>query len=412
MEDKKAFSSIAKPQQKTIRAILQLLENPQNSLKVIHVAGTNGKGSVCTYLRSILTNAGYKTGLFTSPHMLNECERISVDGVPISKKAFSVVTEKILSAVDCLFNNDEDKPTQFELWTVAAFCYFNDCKCDYIILETGLGGTRDATNVITNPIMTVITRIALDHTEFLGNTLPEIAKEKAGIIKKSKYGGCTITISQSDEILNVIHDAAQKNDNEFITVIPPENSVFAENCEIFNYKNIKNIKSSMIGIYQKENAALAVECALKLNIKKEHILKGIYEAKNIGRFEILNKYPTIIFDGAHNADGMKALSMSLKRYFPNKNINFIIGFMRSKDISSAIRFLKDFDSVFYTVEVQNNPRAKKSSDLCKLFKSENLDCIDAKCMKKALSLALNKQSVTIICGSLYLYHDYFDAIIK
>ena len=409
MKKNNSFSAIAKPNHQTIKKLMDMLGNPQDDLKIIHVAGTNGKGSVCSYLQSILTSAGHKTGKFTSPHMLFEYERISIDGINISKEDFDIHMHKAIECARSIAENEDDFPTQFELWTCVAFSYFKKQQCDYVVLETGLGGKKDATNIIKNPIMTVITQIAADHTKLLGDSLEDIAKEKAGIIKQSFYGGKTVTTIKNEAVLSVIKDAAKNAKNELFIADIPKKSEYIDKCEVFDYKNIKGIKSRMLGTFQVENAAIAIECAINLKISDTAILDGIYNAKNIGRFEILSHIPTVIFDGAHNSNGMSALCHSLNKYFIDSKFNFIIAFMSDKDIDESLNQLKSNgfleNSVFYTVGVKNNKRAKNSEELYNLVKNKGFRAVDAKTIENALSLTLSDSFVTVICGSLYLYSD-------
>lgn len=407
----KSFSAIAAPQHKAIKALLSILNNPQDTMRYIHVAGTNGKGSVCVYLQSILSCAGYKTGKFTSPHMLCERERITINENPIPENEFSRIMKNVKSAAKKIEMSYVFTITQFELWCACAFCYFHEQNCDYVVLETGLGGNKDATNIIKAPVLSVITRIALDHTELLGTTLVDIAMEKAGIIKNNSNGH-TVVLMQDENVIDVISKVAKENKNTFDVVIPPHQSEFKDGCEIFSYKGISNIKSKMLGIYQIENACCAIECALLLGIDNKDILKGIYTAKNPGRFEILSKKPPIIFDGGHNQNGINALADSLNRYFPGESLNIIISFMHGKNIEESIDTLKQKlggrDIRFYVVEVGNNPRAEKSNIITDILKEKGLIVENSKTLLNALKAVKSSNNLTVICGSLYLYSEFFE----
>lgn len=404
-----SFNSIAKPQLETIKALMKDLKNPHKGLKCIHIAGTNGKGSVCAYLQCILTAAGYKVGKYTSPHMLNECERISIDGKNIQKSDLDPIKARVLSSAKKIFS-PEDMPTQFEIWTACAFLYFKENNCDFAIIETGLGGTRDATNIIENPVMSVITHIALDHTTLLGDTIEKIATEKAGIIKQSDFDAFTVTTDQNDiAALKILQDKAKEKNNKFITATLPSEVEVLEDFEVFNYKDIQGIKNNMKGSYQKENAAIAIECARLLKISNTFIKTGISNAKNPGRFEIINKSPLIVFDGAHNKNGMDGLKKSLTDYFGASGFNFIVAFMSDKDIDGIIAEFKSFkaNSSFYTVGIKDNPRCEKSAVLCEKLKSSGYISHDAQGLENALNLCLSNNKITVICGSLYLYCEYF-----
>lgn len=412
MKNNNSFTAIARPDHEAIRKLLSLLGNPQNGMKFIHIAGTNGKGSVCAYIQSILTDAGFVTGKFISPHMLDERERISIDGKLISPDDFDSLMEKVQAVANHIETDSGLTATQFELWCACAFCYFKENRCDFVVLETGLGGRQDATNIIEEPVITVITRIALDHTELLGSTLSEIAKEKSGIIKRCKAQGHTITVEQDKSVLDVIAAAAKEKDNKFTVVTPPSCSEFSNGCEIFSYNGISDIKSRMLGEYQRENAACAVECALALGIDIKHILNGIYNASNPGRFEILSKSPVIVFDGAHNQNGIKSMAESLNKYFPGNKFNFIIAFMHGKNIKASVDTVKsvlgDVNMRFYAVKVTNSPRAEKSSVIYEILKNNGLEAYDSKTLKAALNAAVFDDRITVICGSLYLYNDFFE----
>ena len=404
-----SFQAVAKLRLKGIERLLYHLDNPQEKLKFIHIAGTNGKGSVAAYLQCILTDAGYKTGKYISPNMISVCERVSVDGENIDEKELEKLLEKVRKAAILSEKELLEYPTQFEIWTAAAFLYFLDKKCDIVVLETGLGGTRDATNIIPPPLASVITHIALDHTQYLGNTLAEIAGEKAGIIKRPETGrGLTITSLQDAEALKVLEKNAKDKNNDFIVAKKATPVSHDENGECFNYKHIENISSSMLGLHQLDNAALAIETVLRLNIPVEFIKSGIKKAKNIGRFEIISKNPLIVFDGAHNPDGMRALSDSLNRYFPEKSKDFLLASMEDKDIKHALCELYSVHNKkdFYTVSVKDNPRSMSSEALCELVKNIGFNAYSSNGIGDALKKST--ADMLVICGSLYLYKDFYE----
>lgn len=407
-----SFQAVAKLRLESITLLMEYLGNPQDKLKFIHVAGTNGKGSVCCFLQNILTNSGYKTGKYTSPNMLRVNERISIDGNDISDVDLDELLKKVHEKANLVKEKLGDLPTQFEIWTAAAFCWFYQNNCDYVVLETGLGGRKDATNVIKNPVISVITRIAKDHTEFLGETLSEIAAEKAGIIKETENGGVTVTLSQEQSALEVISSVAKLNNNKLIITKIPLVHDFSGEFEVFDYDEIKEIKTKMLGLHQAENASLAIECAKALNIPEKYILSGILKAKNPGRMEIISDNPLILFDGAHNKNGMTSLVNALDRYFSDYKKSFVIGFMKDKDIKSAVNVLKengyDKDTTFYTVMVKDNPRADSAENLAKRLSEHNLNAIPALSITDAIKKASQNNTMIVICGSLYLYKDFFD----
>lgn len=402
-----SFQAVAKLRLESINKLTALLGNPQDSLKFIHVAGTNGKGSVCSFIQNILTDAGYVTGKYTSPNMLRVNERIVIDKSEISDTDLERILETVHQMAELVKEETGELPTQFEIWTAAAFCYFKEKKCDYVILETGLGGTRDATNIIKNPVITVITKIAKDHTEYLGETLREIAGEKAGIIKEN---GITITIPQDEEVIDVLKNTAIKNNNNFIIAEDVIVHEFKNYCEEFDYKNLKNLKLSLLGVHQAQNATLAIECSKILGIDEEYIRSGLLKAKNVGRLDIINKNPLTLFDGAHNKNGMNALSNSLKRCFSDKEICFIMGFMRDKDIDGAIEELTKngfgINNEVFTVSVKDNPRSATAEGLSDIISKYGFICAPCENIKIAYEKATKLNKMIVICGSLYLYKDF------
>ncbi len=396
-----SFQAVAKLRLESITALLEILGNPQNKLKFIHIAGTNGKGSVCAFLQNILTLSGLKTGKYTSPNMISVCERISIDGQDISEKAMEELMEKVRLGAELVENKLGEMPTPFEIWTAAAFCYFYEQKCDIVVLETGLGGEMDATNVIPSPIIAVITRIALDHTEYLGNTLKEIASAKAGIIKK---GSKVVTLSQPDEAMQIISQACKNNNCPLIITASATSLGFERIYENFSYKNIENISSGLGGFAQIENASLAIEAALNLGISPNIIKQGIKKATHIGRLEIVRKNPLMIFDGAHNVNGMNALMTSLKRYFNGKSITFVMASMADKNYKEMFDIIKENGySKVRTVSVLDNPRAETAQNLAA---SANACGLFARAYKNISDALDNPDEITVICGSLYLYKDY------
>ncbi len=408
-----SFQAIAKLRLESIRQLLHHLGNPQNDLKFIHVAGTNGKGSVCSFLQCIFSDAGFKTGKYTSPNLIKVSERISIDGKLISDEELDALLASVQKSAESVRAEQGELPTQFEIWTAAAFCYFKQKKCDIVILETGLGGTRDATNIIPPPLASVITRLDLDHTEYLGSTLTEIATEKAGIIKaplSDTDTGLTITAPQSDAALSVLESACHKRRNKLIVADTPHITDQRGFHEIFSYKELSNLECGITGFYQPENAALAVETALSLEIDKKHIVSGLKKATNPARFEIIQTDPIVIYDGAHNKNGIDALIRSLTRYFPDWNgATFITAFMGDKDIEGSLRELKNSglleNSHLFAVKVKNNPRAAETEKICSIAGHLGISATPFTSLKDAYLAALEKIRPIILCGSLYLYKD-------
>lgn len=409
-----SFQAIARLRLESIKCLLNHLGNPQNDLKYIHVAGTNGKGSVCSFLQCIFTDAGFKTGKYTSPNLISVCERISVDGTQIAAKELDEILSQVEEGAEKVQKELGEMPTQFEIWTAAAFCYFKKKKCDIVILETGMGGARDATNVILAPLASVITKIDLDHTEYLGNTLAEIAGEKAGIIK-AVQGGLTISAPQCPEAAEVFEAVCRERGNTLVFAQAPEIIGTKDYHEVFSYKGIEDILCGITGFYQPENAAIAIETALKLGVCEEHIKSGISKAKNPARFEIISKEPLVIYDGAHNRNGMQALCRCLKRYFKDwQGATFITAFMGDKDIEGAFGEIQSNGlgekSKVFAVKVKNNPRAAEPSEICGIAKKCGLEAQGFSSLDEAYARALCENKPTIICGSLYLYKDFSEML--
>ena len=345
---------------------LEIMGNPQNCLKYIHVAGTNGKGSVCAMLESVLRAAGYKTGLYTSPHIWEYTERIKVNGIEIPKEKFAQYVEKI--------NNTGISLTEFEILTVMAFMYFAEEEVDIAVLETGLGGRLDATNVIKENLCSVITHIDLDHTDRLGDTKEKIAYEKAGIIKRN----CPVITSMGYE---AIKDRADKLNSMMIFVSP-----FVQG------KYIKAL--SLRGEQQIENLALVlavIEYIFK-DIPEEVILRGLSNVKHPCRFEYI-KDKNLIIDASHNPNGIEALRRNLDLYYPNQNRRFIFGCLKTKDYEKMMKILfRDGDEIY--LNEFNYPSACKYEELA-------LKC-PHRTQRYTDRVKLTPDKLNIICGSFYM----------
>lgn len=398
----------------SIGALCLKCGNPQKMLKYIHVAGTNGKGSVCAFLQCILSASGLKTGKFISPNMIDVCERISIDGKNISEEEMDALLSQVEEAAKEVEREKGSMPTQFEIWTAAAFIYFAKKNCDIVVLETGLGGRLDATNIIDAPVLSIITKIDIDHIEYLGGTIEKIAAEKAGIIKK---GSTVITTSnQSEEVIAVLKEKAEREGAEFILAKNAENHRHEGMSEIFDIQQLKTLKINLAGIHQTENAALAVEAAQLFGINEEYIRIGLEAARNIGRFEKLSDFPLVIFDGAHNVSGTEALVSAVNRYLPDEKISVIYASMADKDIDASLCLFKENGfserTKIFTVPVKDNPRAQTPEKLCKQFESFGFQAFACSDIAEAYEMAVKEQNIIIICGSLYLYKDFTEYIKK
>ena len=394
----------------SIGALCEKCGNPQNNLKFIHVAGTNGKGSTCAFLQCILSESGLKTGKFISPNMIDVCERISIDGKNISSEEMDALLTQVEYYAREVESEKGAMPTQFEIWTAAAFIYFAKEKCDIVVLETGLGGRLDATNIISAPILSIITKIDIDHIEYLGGTIEKIAAEKAGIIKE----GTTVitTPNQPREALAVLEKAAGEKDADFILAYECSNHSHNGMSEVFDLEEFKNLKINLAGIHQTENASLAVTAAVFLKIEEKHIRTGLDKARNIGRFEKLSDSPCVIFDGAHNLNGTQALVNAVNRYFPEEKLSIIYAAMADKDIDASLKHMKENGfcekTKVFAVTVRDNPRAQTPQKLAQQFISFGFDAEPFDTVADAYEKAIKENPVTLICGSLYLYKDLME----
>ncbi|MBQ9868580.1 MAG: bifunctional folylpolyglutamate synthase/dihydrofolate synthase [Ruminococcus sp.] len=405
MEFINAFTHSGKPVKdlSRIKRLLAVLGDPQNSLRFVHIAGTNGKGSTAEMFSRIFIDAGLKTGCFTSPFIIRYNDRIRVGGKDIPSSDLSRIAEKVRTAVDTL--PDSADLSQFEITQAIAFLYFVQQKCDIVVLETGLGGLLDCTNVITTPLLTVITTIDLDHTAILGDTIAQIAAQKAGIIKPDVP--CVLSANNPRDAVNIVTKAAEKNHSALL--IPDIESVLVKRLDCFgadfDYKG-KSYTLSMGGAHQITNALSVIEgCELlkkTLALTDESITRGIAQAVLPARVEILCTSPLTILDGAHNPDGLSALAKVLdgcgKRCFA------LIGMCRDKNIDSAVQKLIPYVDTFYTVDGFSE-RALDRTDLAQKIISlggKAQPCglpidVQIKALQKA-----HPNDITLICGSLYL----------
>lgn len=399
--------TFCKPGLERIEKLCASLGNPEKKLKFVHVAGTNGKGSFCSMLDSVLRSAGYKVGLYTSPYIKLFNERMRVNGENISNETLARITERVRPVADSM----EDKPTEFELITAIAFLYFAEENCDVVVLEAGMGGRLDSTNVIDTSILSVITGISLDHTAFLGDTVEKIAAEKAGIIKN----GIPVLFGGLDEsAASVIFEKAKEKGSDFYR--PDYSKIEMLSSTLrgtrFEYKG-REVKLNLLGLYQPRNASLVLEAVelLKkggMDISDSAISEGLEEAKWSARFEIINHLPLIIFDGAHNPEGIASAVESIKHYFGSEKVIVVSGVLKDKDYNYIAKRLSEIASAAYTI-TPNNPRALLGEDFASLLSSLGVDATAngsiGEALKKAVERA-DKNGESIVClGSLYTYVD-------
>lgn len=400
----------SRPGLETISKLLKLMGNPQDKLKYVHIAGTNGKGSVSNMTASVLTKAGYKTGLFTSPHITGFGERMQINNKRISEQAVVNEVERFFPLVEQMRENG-DIITEFEFVTAIAFHWFCEQKCDVVVLETGLGGRCDSTNVIKTPLCSVITSISLDHTGVLGDTLEKIADEKCGIIKK---GGSTVFAFQEDEVNNKVVSVAAERDNILYNPINLPVVSSDINGSVVDYGGL-TIKLPLIGEHQISNLALVlctVEALRKrgMSIPDTAVTDGIASVRMPARFELISQKPLFILDGAHNPGGLKALSNAIDKYLDGKKIICIMGMLRDKDCEHSLEFLKGKLFKLITTTVPDSPRRQSALEL-KQTAGRFFEDISAfedpfRAVDTALELAKNTEnSAVLVCGSLYLAAD-------
>lgn len=393
--------------------LLEKINNPQNELKFIHVAGTNGKGSFCSMLSSVLCHEGYKVGLYTSPYVERFNERMRVQSEDISDNELAQIAEYIKPYAESM----TDLPTEFELITVIAFEYFKRHECDYVVLECGMGGRLDSTNVINTSVLSVITGISLDHTAFLGDTVEKIAYEKAGIIKH----GVPCLYCGSDKAAQlVINERANTVSSEFFTtygLVPKIKRMDFEGTT-FDIDGYNDVKISLLGEYQTQNAVNVIKSVeilnnIGINISRDSLYKGLYYTRWKARFEIINKSPIVISDGGHNPEGIDSAVNSVKKYFGKSKVNIVTGVLADKDYRyMAMRMADVAERVFCLTP--NNPRALDSGEYAEVFRGLGIEAYSyesiSETVKSAMKDAQENNRAVICLGSLYIYADVKSAV--
>ena len=387
-----------------IRELMRHLGNPQNELRFVHIAGTNGKGSTSAMLASILSAAGYTTGLFTSPHLQRYNERIQVNGAEISDGDLLALLREIGSAAARM----SERPSEFEALTALALLYFQRRHCRIVVLEVGLGGRLDPTNVIAPPEAAVITNIGLEHTEYLGDTLEKIAAEKAGIIKP---GSDVVLYGQSPEVENVVRAKCagcggklQATDISNLEVL---------SCDLsgqrLRYRERRELRLGLLGLYQSRNAAVALDTVDALlrrgwSIPEDAVVRGLACARWPGRFEVLRREPLVIVDGAHNPNGVEALAACLEQYLPDRKVTFVMGVMADKRYDQMLDLVAPFAEKFITVTPDSHrslPSVQLAADIGRRL---GLPVKAAGTASEGVSMALEEArpgDAICVFGSLY-----------
>ncbi len=406
-----------RPGMERIRALCAELGNPQEKLKVVHVAGTNGKGSTSTMISNILRQSGYNTGLFISPYVTDFRERIQYNGNMIEKNELAECVEAVKNAIEKI-SADGIQPTEFEAVTAAAFLYFEKKKCDFVVLEVGLGGRLDSTNVILAPYVSVLTSISLDHTAILGDTIEEIVNEKCGIIK---FGAETVVYPfQNEKAMKIIEKTCTERCNSM--KIPDISclQIYDEKLEgtSASYKGIEFLLP-LSGKHMIYNACTAIEAIRSLSrlgiiISDEAVKNGIEKSIMPARMELIKKKPVIILDGGHNEGCAAALCDFIKKHLADKRIVMVSSMMADKDYISYLSSVCPFAETFIATKA-DVPRALGSSDLCESAKKFCKNCYDISEPKKAIIAARNilqPDDALIICGSFYLAGEIRDSLLN
>ncbi len=413
------FKGTKDPSLKAMHFFMEKLNHPEQKMKFIHIAGTNGKGSTVEMISNALINAGYKVGKYMSPHLIKYNERMSINNKNIS----DLELEELLNRFDVYVreynNSNEANITLFELETALGIEYFYENNCDIVILEVGLGGTYDCTNII-NPLISIITSIGYDHMDLLGNTLQEIAKNKAGIIKENSK---TIFVKQEDEVNNIIINTCKEKNNKLVLIDKNDikNYSYNENFQKFDYRNYKNIQVNLKGEKQIQNAVLSIECIellrdLNYQISERALKDGLKNVIHHARFEKIFDNPTIIYEGGHNLPAIENFLNSLNMYYKNSEKVYIFQILKTKDYKSVLNKLitQDNSTFIFTDGNDTNKYVKKEELLQFANTVSNKNTYYMMDLKDALRFIKKeyKDKIVFILGSFYIYGDVIELLRK
>ena len=386
------------------RELLGKLDDPQKELKFIHIAGTNGKGSTAAMLSSILEEAGYRVGLYTSPFINRFNERMQVNHQPIPDEELAALTEYVRPYADAM----ADSPTEFELITALAMVWFARQKCDIVVLEVGMGGELDSTNIIDVPEAAVIAAMGLAHVKELGPTMADIARAKAGIIKEGgrvvSYGGNP----EADEVIAAVCRARNASlcQPDFSAIVPGD---FSLEGQTFSYKGWRGLRIPLVGAYQMNNAAVVLETVEVLrqrgwSVSDEAVRQGLADTRWPARFEVLRRDPVFIVDGGHNPHGIRATAESLSRLFPGRKITFVTGVMADKDVEHILGLIVPLAEQFFTVR-PDNPRAMDAGELAARIEAMGAKATACASVRDGVDRAIQAEGphgVACALGSLYM----------
>ena len=397
----------SKPGLSRTQELLEKLGNPEKSLKFIHIAGTNGKGSTASMLASILEAAGYTVGLYTSPYINRFNERMQVNHQCIGDEELAELTDYVRPHADSM----TDAPTEFELITAIGMEYFKRHQCDIVVLEVGMGGALDSTNVIDTPEVAIITAMGYDHTQVLGSTMTEIASAKAGIIKPN---GNVVVYGQNPEAEAVFEKVAAEQHSalfrpDYSQLIPGD---FNLDGQSFSYKEWKDLRIPLVGLYQLNNAAVVLTAVDVLRqrgweISDDAVRSGLRNTRWPARFEVLHRNPVFIVDGGHNPHGIRATAESLQRIFPGQKFVFVTGVLADKDVEHILGLIVPLARRFYAV-TPPNPRAMQADVLAQRIRAMGADAVPCDTIPQAVQSAMDfagPEGVACALGSLYLSGD-------
>lgn len=405
------YKETKNPTLKAMEYFMEELGHPEKKLKIIHIAGTNGKGSTTEMLANILTKNGYKVGKYISPHLIKYNERISINGQDITDKEMEDIIEKLKDKIEKYNQISSTKVTLFELLTTMALYYFKEKNCDFVVLETGLGGLYDCTNIVWS-LVSIITSISYDHMAILGKTLEEIAVQKAGIIKENSN---TVIVEQKPSIQKIIEQTCLNKNNELsiIKKADIQNRKYENELLVFDYKQNKNIKLNLKGDKQFENASLCLETINILkqkgfNISEKAIEEGLMTVIHKARFETINKKPKIIYDGGHNEEAILNFINTVNTYYKKEEKIYIISILKTKDYKTVLKYLlEDENSTFIFTSGNDEKRYVSSEELYETAKKiTNSEKLYKKTLEDAILYAQGQvEKVSFVVGSFYIYGD-------
>ena len=410
------FKGTKNPSLNAIKYFMNKYNYFEKEMNFIHIAGTNGKGSCTEMISNILIKQGYKVGKFLSPHLIKYNERISINGKDISDRELIKLIEELEPLINEYNRVNKIDVTLFELETIMSLLYFYRNKVDFVVLETGLGGLYDCTNIITKPLVSIISSISYDHVNILGNSLEEIAIQKAGIIKKDSN---TVVFDNIQEVNNIFINTCKEKNNKLhlIKKSDIQNYKYDANYQYFDYKELKDIRVNLKGTVQVNNAVICIECMKILNnlgylVSEESIKQGLSTVIHRGRMEEIYKNPLIIYDGGHNEQAINNLKNTIKMYYKNYKKVFIISILKRKDYNKMLELLikDDENSTFIFTSGNSEERYTTGQELletAKIYKKNKQDFY-VKTLEEAIQFVMSKKeynTVNLIVGSFYVYGD-------